>query len=601
MVFRVEDVFLSAFRFDESNVRSIPPGRRSPMDDWFLSDTTRWRVEQEAVKLDVPAQYFATLKGEEGSGKTTELRIYADALQEDPEKLPLEIDFTDCPEGADFEHNLAKFVRMSLERQLQRRGLFMEFRSELIRLQLAQTFHGFYAIQYEYRGNLETISPDVLLNSERIQTACAIYESQREGEAHALAISAAQQLSVRPYFLLDNADLLGKARIQVIARMFSKRLNGNTYVIATSRPENHVAWIRGANERRQVHTIDLRSSSDRLFAIAKKRLAGAQQLIVERFPSHSAQSEELSSRLLISLDAIRRDQPATRLVSDWHNRSVREMLPSIVVVATNYAQRRPGESLHGIAFRNLVSHAMPESLLDIYTPDYPDTPGHGIFVFLKLRILAYLYRRRDDDVIPTLSRLVNDFQVSFGVSPIECRKAVHDMEQQRDQVAGALVRVQESEVDSIEPAVQLLSAGRCFMEDVVVSCDFLSWVYERNPSVRQVSDEGAISQVKLNKAVELVRSHILDMFMKEHPYMQEGLSHFRDRRPPKDVRRRIRSYRTMFGYYPGHWFIAGLGDTLEKYANRRKDVIKDRSEVESLILDIKEYVRNLDEVAAFND
>lgn len=602
---RQDQILLSTFSFDELNSRSIPEARRSEIDRWLLSNPDNWRVTDKQVDLEHSTQYAIIVRGEEGTGKTTALQMFREELLRMPDALPLWLDFTACTE-LDFDAALPEFIRKELQSNIRTQGLFMEYRVSLVRMQLQHDFHSFYDLQHEARGDFSGWSDDRILTDMRIRTACAIFESLKPNAAHLTALKAAQMLSRRPYLLVDNSDLLGRMRVQKIARAISGGLSADTYLIATTRPENHVAWARGANERRNLTTLNLHSDSQRLFKIARRRLEAA----IAYAEGHETkllvtELRQTAERLETAFQDIERDHSATRLVSDWHNRSVRQMLPSLVATASAYAQRTHAESLHGVVFRTLVKHAMPESLVDIYTPDYPVTRGHEYFVFLKLRILAYLYKHRKEEEPPTLERLKSDFYNAFGVSGHDTGNAIYEMAERdeerdrlRDNPSGGLLRLEELEKDSSVVSVILLSAGICMIEEVITSCDFLSWVYDRSRLVNEVPTAGkTISQVKINKAVEVTRAHILPLFLLEHPYMEVGLQYFEGGRPTQRAAARLARYRTMFGYYSGHWFIASLRDALKKYADDRPDRVTDRVELDAVVETCSRYIKKLDAVA----
>lgn len=596
---KIDDIYASFFRFDKTNAESIPATRRSSIDSYLLDHPEAWRFEDPTVDLTIAQQYFVILVGEEGAGKTTELEIHRESLAKDERNLVLSVDFTACSKGEDFAQTMPVYIRKRLEDSICKADLFMEYRAALLREQLGQPFHAFYPLQHEVRGDLKQWSTDAILNDKRVALASVLYEEAHPRAASALALRAAQQLSRRPYLLMDNADFLLQD-VHKVARFVSQELHADTYAITTTRPEHYVPWLRGVAERRRVQTVDLLSSSQRLFRIADLRLAGARKFTEGHHPELLDTATDTENRLREAFDAIAGQQSATRLVADWHNRSVRQMLPSLVVTASAYAQRNHNESLHGVVFRTLIAHAMPESLIEIFTPEYPETPGRPPFVFLRLRIIAYLYKRRESQEWPSLEQIKQDFWDSFHVKKSDTASAIFDMDEKLDQVAGALLRVQETTREGTGRSVLLLSAGQCMMEEVLTSCDFLSWVYERSHNVRDVTTAGkTISQAKLDKAVELVRSHIVPLFMVEHPYMEKGLGYFPNRRPDHQVLVRLSKYRSMFGYYSGHWFIARLSDALKKYADQRPDRISDREALDQLTRDCERYVRNLDEVAQY--
>lgn len=609
------DILHSVFAFDELNVRQMPPSRRTHLSEWLLDNPSQWRLEESLIPLDTEGQIAIILTGEEGAGKTTELRILLDRIRKDSAWLPVFLDMTSCPDSS--APSFWSYARRLIERSVAAAGNFMEYRAAFIREEISSGFHSFYALQQKHRGDFSKLSDDNLLNDQDIHLACAVYESALPVEADKIAFSAAQALSKRALFMIDNTDLLGTSNVRAIARHVSGSIMGDTFLVVATRPGNHHTWKTELNERRHHKTVPLDSNTDRLFKIARKRLSAAKSYSLENSPQSVTGIQGYANKIAATFVEIQSNRSTSRLVSDWHNRSVRQMLPSLLATTREYLKSNASESLHGVIFRTLVRDAMPHSMVELYTPTWCNVTHAEPFVFLRLRIMSYLNRRIKADP-PTLGKIKSDFKNAFGVAPLDVEDAVIDLlssiertsmlnEESADDIGvdnedpqGALLRLERSlSYDDIDNAkVVLQSAGSLMIKEVIKSCDFLSWVYDRTNRVRSVAqDDMPLSQAKLNKAVEVVDCHILPLLLEEHkPYMESGLDAYPGRRVPLRTRARLDRYRTMFGYETGHWFIGDLAYALGRYAEDRPDRVRDTVALDRLLERIDLYIQNLDAI-----
>ena len=212
--------------------------------------------------------------------------------------------------------------------------------------------------------------------------------------------------------------------------------------------------------------VELDSDRTRALSIARARLSGAREYIAQAGLAESDKQLALSSRIEVALGKFEQDREAQDITAKWHNHNVRKMLPFLIRTCIRYSQAtRQGGSLVGAVYGELIDTAMPSAMQEIYTPTFPEVRGKYPFVFLRLRILAYLYKRRNDAEPPPYDQMTSDFVHTFGLRSRDVEAAIRDLTikdqvQGKDEdIVGALLRVQENSRKTKNRSV-ILPSGR---------------------------------------------------------------------------------------------------------------------------------------------
>lgn len=362
-------------------------------------------------------------------------------------------------------------------------------------------------------------------------------------------------------------------------------------VVMAVRPENAQPCIRAFRERRPVDPIRLDNSRERSFRIALHRLTQAREYLLKQGKLDALVQENLTG-LESALLRMRDDFNSSKLIRDWHNGDLRLILPFLYRAAVRYATQPPLGGPLGVVFSELEATSFPENLLELYTPNFPKTHGHPQFVFLRLRIVAYLYKRRHEPW-QAKDRLVVEFGENFGLEQRDVSRAIDAMHVSDNGTdGGGLLRIQDVGVDEETIGVVLLPAGEALIEMIATSVVFLSWVYGKQYSARGVGGPGLTrSQVRLNEAIEFVEARIVHYLKLEHPYMETGRGEGIGGAPTRKQHQRLVAYKDMFGYTTGHWFIGDLSVELQRFAANRPTL--DRGGLDTLVEACSNYIENL--------
>lgn len=303
-----------------------------------------------------------------------------------------------------------------------------------------------------------------------------------------------------------------------------------------------------------------------IFKISTVRAQGAVAYISETRPQLTQEAERQSAAIQASLQRIQADPHCVDLVEGWQNGNVRQMLNFATSVSKVLSKESDATSVKGVVFSEIVRRGASVQLVDVYDPRHVPTKHRLPFVFLRIRLLSYLRR---NDGVKRLSEIRNAFYNHFGVAKSAVDEALDGLSSKR-LANGGLVRIARALGEPGDsPHVILLPAGRVFITDIVYSCEFLAWAYEQStnmPGITSIGRDGIRVDPRLQKlerAAVLVDIKLLPAFVAEHPYIVN-----RGRFRPAD-RPRLDSYRTLFGYDSGKWFIQSLADSLASYARHR--------------------------------
>lgn len=605
----IDEIYALAINFNPRSVAEIPASRQGAFAAWLAGDPARWRVIPKEPSVRPAQNVVQILAGEEGAGKSTYLGYLREHFEADSSNLVVYIDYTSVL-GPDHQLSFVQHARTQIQRRLQRdREIYMKYRLKLCQLQLDSDFYMCTPIKDRFRGDIEGISDEVMFGDAQIQLALRLFERNEPLRAAQLAISAVQMLSShRVILLIDNVDKHGRNRIREIARTFSPRLEADTVAVMAVRSYHALVAKRAFEEIRDVSIVDLDQDSNHIFDIANLRVKSATTWLSLQSQGVADPVTSVSSRLLDALTYIQADDSSRYLVSHWQNFNIRKMLPFLVrVCIRRYGTTAGTPSAQGIVYAELMETAMPKEARELYTPSFPVVRGRNYFVFLRLRVLAYLFKRKDAYEPPLLEEVVSDFGATFGLALQDVRDAIKSMTAPEDEEdaededrLGVLIRVQDLNRDQGVKGIELLPAGRCLMESIISSCAFLEWNYDKaiqRNNLPAVDTLGKTPrQIRLDKAVAFVSGRILPLFEKEHPYMANPAFTNRTAKVERETFGRLTEYKRMFGYSTGHWFITELLDSLEGYARNRPDL--DTSKLRDLVALAQGYTSNLDWVSS---
>lgn len=556
---------------------------------WIQENPDSWRLSNEALFRNLAEVGTLLLIGEEGEGKTTALLEFAESIM-NTGALLVRIDFSN---NDDLVHvakknyagalgaNITRQLRMQLTKEQDYRQYSAALKRMLFsgevgklgnqdeRLRLSDEF-------------VQRMTDDEVLSSRQISEALqGITLGERSRTWY--EFRAFQAIPDRKIYLqVDNIDHLERGRIPVTLEFLQNLIQKRTHVQLAMRPETEPLYV----DYRHLIVPDRipMNSGDRINSIVELRLKGAETYIRQHRPELRQAADRAAKQHRKNWQLIRSEPPVRRLVTDWHNGNLRAMLAFAQDLADEYIPEATNRSLEGVVYSRLIRNATPNNLLSIldpghiYVKKYPDLP----FVFLNLRVLAFLDARGGPTTVRDFQRTLRR---EFGVPESSVRDALTNMAT-RLGTGGAPISLL-GPVTKGDTEVRLMPSGRLFINQVVFSCEFLAWVYDRAPGFLESVDPQMGQQTKLDKSVAVIKGTIFPAFVEEHPYLNRN-------RPPTDLERdRLVKYVKVFHYGPKRWFIGRLRADMIAFAERRRLV---ESRLNPLCAELDNAVKRLDDI-----
>lgn len=597
---QIEDVFSRVLGYNSDQDHEL----RNEDDEiakWLDKHPETWRVSRLPDIPIEPNPIVYLLVGQEGYGKTTALREVAEHIAKDPVNLPLLLDFTDASiVGSDWSklvsdagwkayvRRLGKKVKGDVERQIRQRHLFREYKATWAK-DAAINYNGVNTAVDEMWDTMDeedllSMSADEVLAHPVLKK---LLNSSRNhvGDigSHVLRVAALIP-GVRLFVQIDNIDHLPK---ETIARTLFELLN-----MITNTTVCHIA-IRNENAHLYVesrHSVETRvpdfDQDGTFLKIGRRRIEAAVEYVRTHQPENIREASDRAKILRRQLTRIDGDRQTLNLLQKWQNENLRQILSFVGTLWDESPFPNSPSSIRGLVFHRLIFEATPPYLFHIFDPRRIKTHKfpNVRFVFLHLRILSYLNHLPEPHSC-LLSEMVSRFEESFGIQEDDMNIAVKGLTWK---IANGTAPLRVNNADADDTNIHLLPAGEVFMDQVVHSVDFLSWVYDHSTSSLPEVSPGGRRQTKLDKAAVVLREDLLSAFFDEHPYMNSR------RHASQEEKERLASYQRMFGFKAEHWFLSETITVLEAYANQRglnKMQLKDTEEK------IVPKLRQLDRVA----
>jgi hypothetical protein len=576
----MREVFDEFLQYDPLPRIAVPTESLKPSERWLRLNPHAWRADRQLTRAEGHAserQAVSLIVGEEGSGKTTQLNAIIEKGHVSPSQITIWLDFSDAASvllapANDSTKQILSYVESRVEIAIYGRALDGAFEAAKIRTVLSRRAHySLSKVKREHREP-EKLSDGFLLGSQSIRTAYDAYMTQLSiVDQGLLSLEACQSMEGhRIVFVVDNIDHLGEDKIRVLFATLSGAITdlSEAFIALWVEHEDLAGIFR---HQRPVHTYRLQGDGA-IFDIISTRVAGAQEYIGYSV-GKVREARDLAERLQNAISSIQTDPISARLLEDWQNGNIRQMTQFVAAIADQTLSYVPDRrSFRGLVYATLVQRNSNSSLLDVFSPEniitskYPGMP----FIFLKMRILSYLQQAPAAEGA-LLASLYDDFHDHFGIGRIAMDKELGILAKKNEN-SGALVRRTKPLTPlTDEPGVRimLLPAGRLFIETIIFSCDFLSWVYEGTPNMPDAGDFSTRREIKLARALIIVEHLLIPEFLREHPYLKHNTN------ITNLQRKRFSSYRSCFNYGPNRWFVQRLIEEINIYA-RDRDIRTER-------------------------
>jgi hypothetical protein len=589
----VDSVFGTIMDYDPFQDSEIEDAEAAKVRVWLRDNPEQWLVDRQTLRVPYgESQEVLLYVGEEGSGKTTLLTLELERTNAVDKHLPASgtrppvvvlIDFShggevrNAPLDDNFDNKVGEFIRRRVEESVRRDQVLYE-RYLAARLRFVLREYGtavFSDKRIRQIPLMLNLPDDELLDDDGIVSAVREFVG-KEGERD-IALRAVQSLSqFRTVIVVDNVDHLGPARVGRLFAFLSSAIDDTTFCYVGIRTELQ-SEIQEFRHKRRVEVVTLQNDGA-VFAIMLRRIAAADSYL--SIMGLSAQSSTKAKYLRNAVHTIAEDASMANLLENWNNGNLRQMMGFIKDISMEVATNKNPHETSGVFYSQLIQRTSSETLTEMLSPTHVPTENAKPFVFLSLRILSYLHKRKG---IARLNKMESEFRQHFGIRATILEGALADLEM-KPHVSGAFLRV-ESEPTKADTVVRLLPAGRVFVDHMVFTCDYLAWVYDHAKGMPAVNLQGNKMQIKLNKSVAVVKHRILPALVQEHPYMREG----HKLKDPDSVR--LDSYQTMFGYTRQKWFITRLLGEMMDYAESRR---LQMSELNPLNRTVRDYTNRLD-------
>lgn len=566
------------------------------MGVWLRRHPGAWRIDRRIPGPLKKTQRTFLLVGEEGSGKSTALMELEEQLELSENSLVVRLDFSHSDalyleEDGDFAKEFDKILLSQAEAIAYSKGIWRQYQASFARrVCLKGTGEVVNQIRLAIsEAKLRDMPDDEVLSNSQIEKAARIHRNSFTSLG-AFALHSLQHVrDMQVVFLVDNVDHLPQKYIPRVLYSLSTIISGDTHAYVGIRPENEPFYPNfrqlRATQRREL------SSDSFMYDVAEVRLHGAISWASEHAPALLPEVRATAEIVRSNLAAVRRDKLSVNLIEQWQNGNLRQMMLFMLELSDQIlATTGPPGPLRGAVYDKIIRFSTPKYLRDVFTSrGITDTHfGPLPFSFPQLRILAFLaaHHNPDTGAVP-LDELKRCFVERFGIKERRLMEILHEMEGRLGNSGAPLRILLGGGQDLLSPtSVVLLPAGRIFIQQVVFSADFLSWIYETTTRPLPPVEQRGIRQTKFDKATIVLRERLIKEFLREHPYMKEN------RGIRESERGRLDAYVEEFNYGPGRWFLTQMSDELRQYAKQRQLIL---AEFQPVARKIREMTKRLDD------
>lgn len=555
-----------------------------PLGVWLRQNPGAWRIDRHIPGPLKKTQRTFLLVGEEGSGKSTALLELEERLELSEDTLVVRLDFSHSDalyledDRDEFAKEFDRLLLSQAESIAYSKGIWRKYQAAFARrVCIKGTGEVVNQIRLAVSEDvLRDMSDEAVLSDTLIEKASRIHRNSSVAQG-AFALHSLQHVKdMQVVFLVDNVDHLPQKFIPKVLYSLSTIISGDTHAYVGIRPENE-PFYPNFRQLRATQRKEL-SSDGFVYEVAEVRLHGAVSWTAQFEPTLLSQVKATVDVVRSNLLAVKNDRLSVNLIEQWQNGNLRQMMLFMLELRDQIlSSNGPPGPMRGAVYDKIIRFSTPKYLSDVFTSRGITDTHYGPlpFSFPQLRILAFLvaHRNPDSGAVP-IDEVRRCFVERFGIKERRLMEILREMEGRLGNSGAPLRILVGGGQDLLSPtSVVLLPAGRVFVQQVVFSADFLSWIYDTDTRPLAAVEQRGIRQTKFDKATVVLRERIIREFLREHPYMKAN------RGIRENERERLDAYVEEFNYGPGRWFLTQMREELQQYGKQRGLIMGEFQEV----------------------